>query len=643
MPFILAVFFGFYLEFLALRWLWRKRVIAAARLVLLVILQFLALGDFLATAPLYLMGRVLWPPLHPQWTWLEWAKYLARVPAGQTAPQWWFSTLWLFKHRPVGFWATQVPWAAILYPLLRWAWLSGWPARRGEPEAARSATHGSARWRKPGELKATMTAVKCDAPAAGGIVAGSDAGRSWVTRPDVGNPHVLIIGATRSGKSRRVILPTIWTLGHAGESMVLTDPKGELYAHTAAWLRQRGYNVVLLDLLHPARGNRWNPYAAITKAHDDGDDEEASRLAWEMGNMLAWAAGPGSDPIWPQAEESLIAALSLAVALEAPSEARHPASAYRMLIDLGADGGFALDSYFVSLPAGHPARLAYGTAALSESRTRSSIYTGTAAHMRLWGEPGIAWLSAASDHDPGDAGRKPTAIFLLLPDEAGARKNIASLYVNQAYSALAGLARENGGRLPVPVWFLLDEFGNIGKLPNIAEKLTVAAGRGIRWVMAVQSTAQLSAVYGDKVAEIVMGNCDTWLYLRAADLETARAISAKAGTYTVKTSSVSRRALGPLQGTESATGRPLLTPDEVLRWPGGQSLVLQAGQFPARLPLGDLSAWKAANAAFQPVPLAPSARASEVPTWVPAISTESPVEEGVEDEPAREAGEGWFC
>ena len=134
-----------------------------------------------------------------------------------------------------------------------------------------------------------------------GIVVSSQGRRAWVTRPDWGNPHVLLLGATRAGKSRRVILPTIWVLGRARESMVLSDPKGELYAHTADWLRRQGYEVVLLDLLRPTRGGRWNPFAAITLAHQAGDAEQASKLAWDFGNVLAYGVDvSGGDPSGPR-------------------------------------------------------------------------------------------------------------------------------------------------------------------------------------------------------------------------------------------------------------------------------------------------------------------------------------------------------
>ena len=521
---------------------------------------------------------------------------------------------WRWAPHDPGWVATHV--VALVLALLGWLGTADLGATPGMVRPAAVPIHGSARWRTQRELARTLLRVPMDAPNAAGVVVGSHGKHAWLTRPEVGNPHVLLIGATRSGKSRRVILPTIWAIGHAGDSLIATDPKGELYAHTARWLKERGYTVIRLDLHRPTAGHRWNPLAAIEAAKEAGDVEEAVRLAWELGHVLTSDSAGVSDPIWPQAEQSLIAALALAVVWEAPAGARHLLSAYRMLTTLGADGGEELDAWFHRLPPGHPARDAYGTAALSESRTRSSIYTGTAARLRLWSETGVAWLTAASDHDPADAGRRPTAIFLVLPDEAGARRLIAALYITQAYAALAALARDHGGKTPVPVWWLLDEAGNIGAVPGLPEKLTVGAGRGQRFLLAVQSLAQLQQLYG-RDAETIVGNCDTWLYLRTADLDTARLISAKTGQYTVRTLARSRGRQGASE-SEGVTPRALLLPDEVLRWPLGRALLLQAGEHAAQLPLADLSAWPAASQNLTPEAPPTPAPVGAVEAWVPS-------------------------
>ncbi len=599
-------------------WLLRRvfgRTMARLYLALLP-LSFLWGLDFALTPWVWLAPGMVWPLFHP-------AMPLHVVLAHGSRPLVALTKrIWRTRPEPA-FLLYQVPWLVVAGLIVRRMVFGPAPWGAGRLRAGRAPTHGSTRWRQAGELGATTAWVTVAAPEVAGLVVGAARKGGRVTRAEVGNPHAVIIGATRAGKTRRVILPTVWCLGHRGESMVLTDPKGELYGHSAEWLRSRGYRVVLLDLLKPGRGNRWNPLGAIQRAVDAGDHGEASRLAWEVGNALAvsdQAAGGSADPLWAQSAESTIAALALGTVLEAPGGMRHPATMYRILLDLGGDGqgGEAMDEWFRALGGAHPARKAYGTASLSESRTRSSIYTSTAANLRMFADPDVAWLTASSDHDPADAGRKPTAIFLLLPDEAGARRPIASLYVTQVYSALAGVARANGGRLPVPVWFLLDEFGNVGKLPGIAEKLTVSAGRGIRFVLAVQSLAQIDHVYGPKVREVVTGNCDTWLFLRAADLETAKAISDRAGTYTVVSTSVQKKAGGwGGGGTEGSVARALLTPDEVLRWPLGHSLLLQAGQYPARLPLCDLSGWRAAHEAMPLAPPTEAAPCGAVEEWVP--------------------------
>ncbi|CEP67123.1 Ti-type conjugative transfer system, TraG-like [Moorella glycerini] len=413
---------------------------------------------------------------------------------------------------------------------------------------------------------------------------------------DTGDTHVLLLGATRSGKSRRIILPTIWTLGLAGESMVITDPKGELYNVTSAYLQRRGYDVILIDLRDPYRGNRWNPLEPVIMGLARGDPTVASQAAWDVANIITHQQPHYGDSIWPQSQESLTAALALAVAAEAPPEGKHLASAYALLTTLGAGGGEELDAYFRHFPQGHPARAAYGVAALSEDRLRSSIFTGTAAQLRLWADPAVAWLTAVQDHDLAVVGRERTAVFLVIPDERESRHVLASLYIAQAYQALADAARDKGG-LPLRVNFLLDEFGNLPPIPGFDKKLTVAAGRGMRFLLALQDLAQIKARYKE-AAGTITGNCATWVYLSTADIETAKVISAKTGQYTVRTESYSSqvRAADYSQGTtEGLTGRPLLLPDEILRWPAGQALVLQARENPARLPLPDLSAWPVAG------------------------------------------------
>lgn len=496
----------------------------------------------------------------------------------------------------------------------------------GLPEAAGQGQHGTTRWRTKKEISKTLTIweIKNNNPPKGGFVVGAESGvnfRAWL---DTGDTHCLVIGSTRSGKSRRIILPTIWTLARAGESMVISDPKGELFKFSSGYLKRLGYKVILIDLRDPYRGNRWNPLLSVASALQDGDYSPASQAAWDIAHIITNQQPYYGDPIWPQSQESLTAALILAVASFAPADCRHLGSVYEMLHRLGANGGEMLDEYFRSLPKGHPASSAYGVAALSEDRLRSSIFTGTAAQLRLWSDPAVVWLTSRQDHDLDITGREKAAVFIVIPDERGTRNVITTLYIAQSYQALVDLANANGGKLPQKVNFLLDEFGNLPPIPEFDRKITVAAGRGMRFLLAVQDLSQLKARYKE-LSQTITGNCATWVYILTTDLDTAKVISGKTGQYTVRTESYSSqvRHTDYSHGTtEGLTGRPLLLPDEVLRWPADKALILQARCNPAQLPLPDLSKWPAVKH------LTPSTSSEKnekevvtaPPVWVPGVS-----------------------
>lgn len=481
-------------------------------------------------------------------------------------------------------------------------WPSGRPRSKardlGGPEAAGRGQFGTARWRTRKEIARTLTEWRYPGkPPIGGFVVGAGQDKEFTAWLDASEMHCLVLAATRSGKSRRIILPTIWVLAQAGESMIITDPKGELYQMASRYLKRQGYEVILIDLRQPLRGNRWNPLLPVVEAFKRSDIVGASQAAWDIAHIITHQYPHYGDPIWPQAQESLTTALALAVADQAPEEGKHLASAYRMLSELGAGGGEELDGYFRKLPQDHPARSAYGVAVLSEDRLRSSIFTGTAAQLRLWADPEVIYLTAVQDHDMGLAGKTRAAIFIVIPDERQTRDVLATLYLSQAYLALTSEAQKSGGKLPKKVNFLLDEFGNLPAIPAFDKKLTVAAGRGMRFLLAVQDLAQIKARYKE-ASQTITANCATWVYLSTADPETAKVISAKTGQYTVATESYSSqvRYAEHSQGTtEALTGRPLLLPDEVSRWPKGEALILQIGQNPARLPLVDLSSWPVAG------------------------------------------------
>ena len=445
--------------------------------------------------------------------------------------------------------------------------------------------------------------------------------------------HVVIIGSPGSGKTRRLLLPTIGVVGSAKkESLIISDVKGELYQHSATWLQSQGYVVNRIDLRqHPNPGSQhFNPILAVRDALLAKDWSLGTSLAQSIAHILV-ASNPDAenvkDPFWPQTEMSLITAVILALAEWAPAEQAHLYSLFTTLAE--SPDGSLTDKWFDDpdrYPPGHAAKLAYSAtkAAGKAEQTRAGIFTGAQAALRLFGLPEIAAMTATSDHDLADSGRELTATFLVVPWHDASRNSIVGLYLSLAVQALAELAERNTGRLPVPVLFLLDEFGNFPAIPNFPTLITVARSAGMRFLMAVQHLEQVEKRY-PKAAETITGSANTWVFLRSQGEKTPETISKMMGEYTLSKASTTSPKVSffnsttPGAATESnqLSGRRLVTMDEVLRWPLGQALVMQSGYAPARLSVPDLSGWQAVFPGLQtaqPDP-APAPPATPPPIW----------------------------
>lgn len=474
----------------------------------------------------------------------------------------------------------------------------------GGPVAAGAGQFGTARWLTTKEINKEATPWVSDTPLKpGGIVLGMEpliGKKGHKVYLETNDTHSLEIGTSRSGKTRTFIIPSIYAISNSGESMVINDPKGELYRKTSKYLESKGYRIILLDFRNPSRGNRWNPMKLIVDALKDGNESLAAEAAFDMAHTIVHQQKRSGDPIWANGEESVITALSLAIAQSAEYDTqKHLTSVYNTLIELGQaiqteEGEYvALNEFFKQLPPGNIAKQAFGPASLAPDRQRGSFYSGAATSLRLFGDPGIANLTCTQDHDLADVGRESVAVFMIVPDEKTTRHVLASLYVDQCYQALVTLASKHNDRLPNRVNFLLDEFGNMPPINGMDNKITVAAGRGIRFHLVVQALGQLKEKYGDK-SDIIKGNTHTWIYLLSTDIATSEEISKKTGNYTVENQNYSTSVQPKSHSHGMSSGlvsRALLTPDEVRRWPYGEALVFLQRKNPARLPLPDYTEW----------------------------------------------------
>ncbi len=473
----------------------------------------------------------------------------------------------------------------------------------GGPDPSGAGQHGTSRWQNKHEMDHTCNVWLTEQPLkSAGTIFGMEKSRNgsekvWYNKDDL---HTLLIAATRSGKSRKIFLPTIWTLALAGESMVIGDPKGELYIASKERLEKEGYKVISLNFREPAKGNQWNMLYMAARAVKQGNIPKAVECAWDIATtIINRESASTTEPIWINGAQSVIASLIISTIMDSEFDfQKHMTTVYYLLSELApelADGSIPLNDYIEQLPRRHPARDAFAAARIAAAKTRASFFASVLSELRLFTDPNIQDMTCKQDHEFEHIGIDKTAVFLIIPDERAARNVLATIYIDQLYQSLVDLANKSGGRIPRRVNFLLDEFGNLPAIPEFDKKLTVAGGRGMRFTLAVQDIAQLKKLYKNN-QQTITGNCHIWIYLKTKDIETSKLISEMTGKYTVATenssSTVQSKGHSSTFG-EGLTGRPLLTDDEVRRWDIEESLVFPMSYFPARYPLPDLSFWRA--------------------------------------------------
>lgn len=411
--------------------------------------------------------------------------------------------------------------------------------------------------------------------------------------------HSLCIGATRSGKTRTVVLQSIGNIALAGESMILSDPKGELYQYTYPFLERLGYEVVAIDFKNPLKSDRYNFLEPVIEAVDNNDIAKAIDATWDLTSQLV--GEPKGERIWTDGEASIIASAIMSVVYDNREgknrKYQNMTNVYYFISEMCKVVGNSMPivEYVKKLTPTHPAKALLAISEVAPSKTRGSFYTAALTTLRLFTNPLINSMTNVSDYNPKETGDKKRAIFIILPDEKTTYYSLASLFVSQHYIELVKSADERGGRLKNRVNFLLDEFGNFAQIPDFSNKLTVGGGRGIRFNLFLQSFAQLDEKYGKEVAKTIKGNCENWIYLQADDLETLEEISKKLGNYTVATYSLSashgKYSTPSSSHSINLTHRALLTVDEIRLISRPYSLITSRNN-PAIMNSPDLSKWQ---------------------------------------------------
>lgn len=407
-----------------------------------------------------------------------------------------------------------------------------------------------------------------------------------------GDYHSLVIGATRSGKTRCFVLPSIAIIGLSGESMLLNDTKGELYEYSAEYLKALGYRVIALDFKNQKLSQKYNILNPVIKALEENNIAKAIDKTWDICNMLVPQNSHG-EKIWTNGEMSILASAIMSVVYDNQAYDKkiyqNMTNVYHFIAtmcrehtDYRGKGYFPLERYLKELMKTNPSHPSLGLADISliaPDKMRASFYGSALTTLQLYTSVGIYNMTNNSDFEIEELGLKPTALFIILPDEKETYYSISSIIVDQIYVELVALADRLGGRLPVRVNFILDEFGNFTKIPSFNSKMTAGAGRGLRINMFLQSFMQLEEKYGKESAKIIIGNCEHIIYLRSTDMATLDELSKLMGQYTTRSHSTS----GSIRYNSSSSsysfnlmGRNLLTPDEIKRLQRPDTLILSS-------------------------------------------------------------------
>lgn len=393
------------------------------------------------------------------------------------------------------------------------------------------------------------------------------------------NKNILVFGGSGSGKTASYVKPNI--LQKLG-SYVITDPKGELYRETSGYLKANGYNVKVLNLVDTEYSNRYNPLAHI-RDYSDVDIIAHTIVAGGEGD----GGGKSADPFWDNTAKMLLKACIYYVISVLPEEERNLSSCLNIVRAGGSDES-VFDRLFVGeLKPEHPGRKEYEGIRVGADKTKQSIAISLVSKLSHFDSPNMQRLTTSNDIDFEEIGERKTAVYVISPDSHSTYNYILTIFYGQLLQRLYALADRNGGALRQPTYLLLDEFANIGKIPDFNQKLSTSRSRLISMSIIVQSIDQLVDLYKD-LHENIIANCDTQLFLGSQSIKTCEYFSKSLGQTTLKFKSKTKNRDEKdykTQGysySEQRQGRELMTIDELKRLPMDDEIILIRGLKPIR-------------------------------------------------------------
>ncbi len=396
------------------------------------------------------------------------------------------------------------------------------------------------------------------------------------------NCNTLILGGSGAGKTRFYLKPNLMQLNC---SYVITDPSGEILQTHGKFLRDAGYDIKVINLTDMGHSNCYNPFNYVR------EDADILVMIDVLTKNLTPPDSHTSDPFWPKSQAALLQAIAFYLYKECRPKERNFTNVMKLLRaaivkDGQDDYKSPLDIIFEDLEKKDPNHIAvmqYSIFKQAPAKTASTILTCAQVDLAPFNLDTIANLTSIDNIDMGTIGLKPTALFCITPTAKTTYNWIISLAYTQLFETLYYTAETKckGLRLPVHVRFLLDEFANIGQIPDFEQKLSTMRKYEISCAVIIQNMAQLETMYKESWKTIV-GNCDEFIYLGGHESSSTEYVSKMLGKQTIKSRNSSRTygRQGSSNISLNATGRELMTPDEIAHMSDQDCLVMIKGLMP---------------------------------------------------------------
>ena len=433
------------------------------------------------------------------------------------------------------------------------------------------------RWAKDKEIQKGLDIVAVDPlmpkTDAAGIPIIMTPKKVWV---DNGGYHNLVIGSTGAGKTQTTVLPMVNLLAKHDESMIITDPKGEIYEQTSNYLRSLGYNIVLLNFRDPQQGNSWNPmYLPYSLYKDHKIDKSIELLEDLAANILKDPSAKGQDPFWENTSADYFAGLSFAL-FEDGEPNQINLNSINLMTTVGEEklaNTTYIKEYFSFKDPASTSYIKASSTLMAPNETKGSILSVFKQRVQLFASrTNLSEMLANNDFDMRDIGRKKTAVFIVIQDEKTTYHTLVTIFLKQCYETLISVAQESGGKLPHRTNFILDEFANMPPLKDVTTMVTAARSRNIRFTFIIQNFAQLYEVYGKENGETIKGNCGNIVYLISTELSALEEISKMCGEVKSKEK-------------EKTSSTPLVTVSDLQRMQQWETIILRIRTMPFKTKL----------------------------------------------------------